>query len=426
MHTLKIAVCRADPELDYDAILAILASRLDSVPTLRWRLASPPTGLGRPSWAGAEAFDLDQHVVRVPVAAPGGHRELCEVVARAAQAPLLDRTRPLWEMWIAEGLADGRFAAIARVHHAFADGVSFARILADWFAPDPKPAPTEPLLRTRAAEHPVRSMATGAMGLIRDAAAYIRASHQGERPPRAEVGPSPYSGRRIGPRRSFGCQALPMAEVHLARKQHGVTVNDLLLALVAGAVADELRAAGASPPLPLVALMPVSLLALEEHAPIGNRGLTTVQVVLPTDVEDPAARVSQARAAAAQAKRELAATTGARFDDAVSLLPRSLTRIVPRIVESGRVRPLGNLAVSNVRGPAEPLVAGGVIVEDFFSVGPLAPAIGVNITAWSYTGRLNVSLLADAALVPDPWPILRRLPDALAELARQPTASEPA
>jgi diacylglycerol O-acyltransferase len=319
-------------------------------------------------------------------------------------------------MWIAEGLAEGRFAAIARVHHAFADGVSFARILASWFAPDERAAIVEPPHRPGQVEQVTRSVSAGAKELVRDTAAYVAAARRRERAAPANVGPSPYSGRRIGPRRSFGCQALAMADVQRARKPLGATVNDLLLALVSGAIADQLRAGGVSSPRPLVAVMPVSLLTPGEHAPIGNRGLTTVQVVLPTDVADPAKRVSAACSASARAKQELAATTGARFDDAICLLPRRLTRLLPWILESGRVPPLGNVSVSNVRGPGARLAADGVTVEDFFSVGPLPPAVGLNITAWSYASHFNVSLLADADIVPDPSTILGRLPNALAQL----------
>ena len=152
MHTLKIAVLKPPPGAGYEELIASARDRVQLVPTLRWRLAFGPGRIGRPYWAEDERFDLDRHLVRMRIAAPGGRRELCELVGRAAEAPLLDRSLPLWQFWVVEGLPDGRIAIIVRVHHAFADGVSFARILAGWVAPElaaPVPPPGKGAERVR-------------------------------------------------------------------------------------------------------------------------------------------------------------------------------------------------------------------------------------------------------------------------------------
>lgn len=414
MHTLKIAVLRPSPEANFETLRASIVSRLDRVPTMRLRLANPPLGLGRPAWVEDAGFDVDRHLTEMSVAPPGGHRELCDLVARAAEAPLLDRAHPLWEMWVADGLTEGRLAVIARVHHAFADGVSFARILAGWFAEE-EPGPA-------AAEEPdragrwMRSHVAGAGKSAGDFAAFARATRSARRSRQPDVPPAPFSGRRLGAERRFGCQALSMDAIHSARKPLGATVNDLLIAIVASALGDHLRERGALPDSPLVATMPVSLLPAAEHGPIGNRGLATTKVVLPTDVGEAVERVRVASAAAKRAKDDLAATAGARLDDAVDLLPRAAIRAAAGLLDSGRLAALGNLSISNVRGPSQPLAADGLEVEDFFSVGPCAPGAGLNITAWSYADRFNVAMLADPATGTDPWDILERLPRALEDL----------
>ena len=419
MHTLKIAVLKSADGGGFESVRNAIGDRLQRVPTMRWRLAFPPGGIGRPGWVEDDRFNLDHHLVRKRVAEPGGMRQLCELVAEAAEAPLLDRSRPLWQVWIADGLEDGQIAVIARVHHAFADGVSFARILASWFAPGSPTAVTPAGAKPTRLRYAARALAAGSVGLARDASAFLGAarSARGHRLAH-EIPRAPFSGAALGARRAFACQPLPLAAIHATRKPLGATVNDLLLALVAGAVGGYLRDRAALPATPLVALMPVSLLSAAEQAPFGNRGLATTKVDLPTNIVDPVKRLRAASLAAKAAKDELAATRGARLDDFVDLLPRSAVRGTANLLDS-RVGPaLGNLSLSNVRGPAERLAADGFVVEDFFSVGPCGPGVGLNLTAWSYADRFNVALLADAASIPEPWEIAERLPEALEELAR--------
>lgn len=418
MHTLKIAVVEPGAGVGFAELRTAISQRLDRVPTMRWRLAFPPGGRGRPSWVEDDELDLDRHLVHLKQPQPISYRELYDLVARAAEAPLLNRDRPLWEMWVVDGLVGGRLALITRVHHAFADGVSFARILASWFAPEPIASPPAAGRPPGALKHVARMIFEGASDMARQIAAFIRASRASERAETPDIPPSPFSGRPLGPGRAFGCRSLDLDAIHAARKPLDATVNDVLIALVSAALDGYLRELGTPSPGPLVALVPVSLLTTDDQRPIGNRGLASMTVQLPTEVADPVARVRAANAAAKQAKQELAATAGARLEDAVDLLPRAGIREVARLIDSGRILPLGNLALSNVRGPAEALAADGFNVEDFFSVGPCAPGIGLNITAWSYAGRFNVSMLVDSRAIPDPWPILDRLRLALDELLR--------
>lgn len=419
MHTLKIAVIEPPQGGDFEDLRASIAKRILNVPTMQWRLSVPPGGLGRPSWVEDPEFDLDRHLIRKPAPAPGRRRELYKLVARAAEAPLLDRRRPLWELWVVEGLDGCRMAVIARVHHAFADGVSFARILASWFSPTPLAREPSPGVEKGLAPRLAAVLSTGPVEEARALAAFTRARRASVRAPATRIPETPFNGRTLSPSRRFACQALPLSEIHSVRKALGATVNDMLVALVAAALRGHLRDLGALPVDPLVATMPASLLPAEQHATVGNRGLATTTVRLPTDVEDAVARVRTAHANAQAAKAELAATQGARLENAVDLLPRRAVRAVGRFLDSRHGARLGNLSLSNVRGPAEPLTTDGFLVEDFFSVGPCMPSVGINITAWSYADRFNVALLADAARLDDPRRLLARMPAALEELTSE-------
>ena len=416
MHTLKIAVLQPPPGTGYEELIESARERVKLVPTLRWRLAFGPGRIGRPYWVEDEAFDLERHLVRKRIAAPGGRRELCELVARAAEAPLLDRSLPLWQFWVVEGLADGRMAIIGRVHHAFADGVSFARILAGWVAPELSEPVAPPGDAPSGLAFVARMLTAGSREQLGATAGFVRAARAAQRSPAPEIPPAPFSGRTLSGKRTFACEPLPLDAVHRVRKALGATVNDLLVALIAAALRSYLDQRGGVPADPLVAMMPVSLLPVDEQEPVGNRGLATTALMLPTDVADPVARVGAARANAKLAKQELTATAGARIDDAVDLLPRPAVRAATRLLDSSHGPQLGNLTLSNVRGPAEPLTSEGYLIEDFFSVGPCGPGLGLNITAWTYSDRFNVALVADAAMIADPWEIVGRVREELDRL----------
>ena len=289
MHTLKIAVLQPPPGAGYEELIESARERVKLVPTLRWRLAFGPGRIGRPYWTEDEAFDLDRHLVRKRIAAPGGRRELCELVARAAEAPLLDRSLPLWQFWVVEGLPDGRMAIIVRVHHAFADGVSFARILAGWVAPElaePVPPPGDApsglgfvgrMLTTRLARPDRRDEALRPRGAGREAPAGAGDPADAVQRPRAQLASDVRLRAASRSRPSTG-----------SARRSARRVNDLLVALIAGGAegATSSRAA-ACPPIRSSPLMPVSLLPVDEQEPVGNRGLATTVLRLPTDDRRP-------------------------------------------------------------------------------------------------------------------------------------------
>lgn len=439
-HTIKVTVLGPNPDpavtYSFERAKAILAERLHRLPPFHWRIVRVPGDLHHPVAVHDSNFDLDFHVRRVAAHSPGSTRELSDIVADIASRPL-DRSKPLWEMHLVEGLEGGRVAAVAKVHHTLADGVASAELL-DLFC-DAAPAHAldalpEPSLGSRpTAGRLVASAAGDVVSTLRRAvprlvgrsmevraARRARPDHvEGSNPPRVFSAPAVSFNRALTPHRGFTVLSLPLADVKAVKSAHGVTINDVLLATTAGGLRRYLQRRGELPDRPLVGGMPVSTRPDSERLTWGNH-LGRVYVSIPVDVEDCVERLGAAHRYAAEAKAEFSITTGARIENWVELLPKPLIRAVGTVyrrrLASGR--PSENLVVSNVPGPRRRLSIGGAPVESFFSVGPLLEGVGINLTAWSYVDQLNVSVLTCREALPDPWQLNEDLRVAFDELVQ--------
>lgn len=432
--TLKLAFLgpAASARCSGEALRRELAARLPALPPLRWRTLRVPADLHHPVWVDDPALDLDAHIRRVGVPAPGGRRELCALVSEIASHPL-DPTRPLWELWLLEGYHGDRSVAVLKLSHALADGAA-SRLLVErlWSdevppaaAPPAPPLPGRAALLRAAARDGARSVCLELPELVRAAlAARRRIRAEGGR--RRGRGPSPFDRPRTpfsGPlsrRRAFAFSTVPLGVAREVRRALGCTLNDVVVATVAGGVRRALLEQGALPGLPTLGAMPVSIRRPEEAEAFGNR-VTTRLFELPTQIADPLERVRAAAAAAAEVKREVALREGAHLEEWLSHVPpvahklagrlmRAIVRLAPRLP--------GCIVVSNVPGPRWPLRAFGEEIENFVSVGHLKYAAGLNATAWSYGDHLNFGLYACA----DAHPRLDRVADhvaaAFAELER--------
>jgi diacylglycerol O-acyltransferase len=423
LHTLKVAVTEAEDGYRFEDLRELIVRRLDRVPALRWRLAPAPLHIGRKGWIEDRELVLDRHLHRVTAEPPGGTRELCEAISRTAAAGVLPRDRPLWEWWVVEGLEGGRFASVIKLHHAVADGVSSARMLLSFFGEEdpgiPAPLPAggdvrdvvaDAARRSAAFARAIGSTAAGTAAALRARGSLSEAARGAPVPPHGV--PATVFNRTLGPRRVFACSSLEMSDVLARKAAHGATVNDVFLAAVAGATRRYLQACGGLPAERLVARVPVSTLEPGEQGYFGNRGLRTMYVQLPTDVDDPDERIAAARDAARAAKERFDALAGGRQDDWLAVLPGTAIRGLGPVMDSARAQAhprAGNLVVSNVRGPAEALEADGFRLVEFYSIGPCLPGSGLNITAWSFGGRFNVSLVADPEVVPDHWRLIDQI-----------------
>jgi diacylglycerol O-acyltransferase len=438
MHTLKIGI--HDPGAagySFEHEKEKLAARLHRVPPFRWRAVPTPYALHHPIFLESEV-DLDYHVRRVAVPSPGGPKELAEIISEIASRPL-DREKPLWEMWLVEGLAGGRVASVCKIHHTLADGVASAELLNEFLTHDPsEELPHDaPALRPEPTPPPRERVATALRELVhflpratRELVRAARAARRREREAHAQHDDAhlrPVAAPRtplngvLSAQRRFAFCGLPAAEASATRKALGLTVTDFVLALVAGALREGLQRRGALPSERLVASVPVSLRTEEDRGRYGNH-TGVMYIELATDVADAADRVRETQLATQRAKRRFQDGRGAHLADWLELFPPFLSRAIfsrlpTRMMRAGRPAQ-ANVIVSSVPGARDRLYYGETPVAEFYSVGPLLEGIGLNVTVWSYGDTLAVGVLADRGLVKDAWEIVADLRGASEELAK--------
>ena len=441
MHVLGVAVVdplTAPKGFTYRSVRELLEGRLHLLPPFRRRLVEVPLGLQNPVWIEDPGFDLRDHLTAVTLPAPGGQEQLAELVARVAAGPL-DRSRPLWEMWVVDGLEHGYKALIAKVHHAAIDGVSGVELMSALFdveaapgapragAPEWKPerVPTtqelvghaivsiarQPMRTARAVRHMTGSLLRVVTRVRRDDVELTAPLSA----PRLAMNAAITGERRI----AFA--SVPLADVKFVKQAFGVKVNDVVLAVVAGAMRGYLERRGELPDRSLVAVVPTSERTDSDRDAIGNR-VSALFTTLPVELADPVERLTATCVAASAAKlvhedmgsdtleewAELAAP--AVFDPAV--------RAYSRLKLADRHRPIYNLIVSNVPGPPLPLYLAGARLVSFHPMGPIFDGAGLNVTVLSYLDHVDFGFLACAGLVPDLDDLAARLPDALAELVK--------
>ncbi|HEX3547596.1 MAG TPA: wax ester/triacylglycerol synthase family O-acyltransferase [Mycobacterium sp.] len=441
MHTLKLAVIDISKlkgrQFGIDEFRQVIHGRLYKLDPFRYELVDIPFKFHHPMWRENCEVDLDYHVRPYRVDSPGGRRQLDEAVGRIASTPL-DRSKPLWEMYFIEGLAKGRIAVLGKIHHALADGVASANLLArgmdpqtgpqadrDSYATDPAPARSE-LVRTAFADH-IRQIGR-LPGVMRYTAQGVRRVRKSPRKLSPELTrpftpPPSFMNHRVDAQRKFATATLALADVKQTSKHLGVTVNDMVLAVSSGALRQLLIRYDGNADHPLLASVPVSFDFSPDRIS-GNR-FTGVLVALPVHLDDPLERVKAAHEAAALAKEshqligpELVSRWSAYFPPApAEWLFRWLAS------KDGQNKVL-NIPISNVPGPREPGRVGGALVTEIYSVGPLTTGSGLNITVWSYVDQLNISVLSDGATLLDPHELTDAMVDAFVGIRRASGLSE--
>ena len=439
LHTMKVAV--VDPGgspggYSFDRVREVLGAHLPRLPEFRRRLVPVPFMVHHPVWVDDASFDIDNHLYRVVADPPGGQAELDRVVSDVAGRPL-DRSRPLWELWVVEGLENGHVGFVSKIHHCIADGVKAAEMLVQVLTPDPSPelpTPTagwtgEPvpgrgaLVRDALADW-VRDIA-GLPGLLartgRGLYRVVRRRREGrDAPPAPFATVSTPFNRALIPPRLFVSTTLSLPEVKAVREALGATVNDVVLALCAGALRRWLQDHGSLPSRPLVAGVPVST---RDEFKVGRaNSVSNLFTGLPVHVGDPVVRVAEARRMMAAAKEQHRALGPDILEAWSQLTPPApfggVVRLYSRLRLADRHRPPINLIVSNVPGPSAPLYVAGARLVGIWSMGPILENIGLNITVWSYLDQLNFGLVACPDAVPDLRALAGYLHDALEELRK--------
>ncbi len=421
------------PGLEHEAVLARVADRLHLVPRYRQRLHSTAAGFANPVWVDDDGFDLAWHVRPATLPAPGDDAALAALVGRE-MSRRLDRSRPLWELTVIDGLAGGRRALLAKMHHALVDGVAAVDIGTVLLDPTPDPldipAPDEPW--EARAHDPVRHLARlAATPVVRAQKLLLDSATRALQPsPRRAAGdlrsatellvqlartrpsaPMTPLNAGQGPNRRFAFTHAALADLKRAGKAQGATVNDALLAAVTGMLRRYLEAAGEPTRKPLVALVPVSVRRPGEQ---GGNAISTVLVDLPVDEPDPAAQILRIHAAMTEIKQSAAIRAGALLVGASGWAPPLVSSTLARA--TGGVRAF-NLVVSNVPGPQQPFWLNGCRLRAVHPAVPLNPATqGLTVGIISYDGAVCFGLLADRDLDPPLALAADALRAALAEL----------
>ncbi|BBZ56439.1 MULTISPECIES: WS/DGAT/MGAT family O-acyltransferase [Mycolicibacterium] len=441
MHTLKIAVIDlaglGDRTFGINEFRRVLRERLYKLEPFGYQLVDIPFKFHHPMWREHAEVDLEYHVRPWRVAAPGGRRELDEAIGEIASTPL-DRSRPLWEMYLVEGLANGRVAVVGKIHHALADGVASANLLAlgmditegpqrdnDLYVTDPAPSRGQ-LVRSAFADH-LRQIARfpGVVKYTADGMARVRKSSRKLSPEltRPFTPPPSFMNHVITPQRRFATATLALADVKETSKKLGVTINDLVLAMSSGALRELLLKYDGKADHPLLASVPMSYDFSPDRIS-GNR-FSGVLIALPVDVDDAAQRVQQAREAALLAKEShqlVGPELVARW--AAYMPPAPMESMFRRLSNKDGQNKVLNLNISNVPGPREVGKVGGATVTEIYSVGPLTAGSGLNITVWSYVDQLNISVLADGSTTDDPHEVTAGMVEDFKQIRRAAGLSE--
>ncbi|MFI7704915.1 wax ester/triacylglycerol synthase family O-acyltransferase [Nonomuraea sp. NPDC049480] len=438
-----------DGDLNRTDLQNLLEQRLPYVPAMRRKLAQVPLGLDHPYWVQEDDLDLDYHVREIGLPPPGDDRQLAEQISRL-HARRLDRARPLWEIYLIHGLSGGRMGLYTKIHHAAVDGIGGADVLAALLDISPEPAPPPAVAPERdepppgTAEMVVRGLARLALNpahAVRFAAravphldeipvvSRIPGSHlvsgvarklagTGHAPelPTLPAPKTPFSGP-VSQHRRFAFVSLPLEEIKQVRKAFGVTVNDVVMAVCAGALRRWLAAHGGVPRQPLVAGVPFSL----REAGVEGRGnqVAIMTAPLAVHVDDPVARLHQVRRAMHRIKDRFSLAPARWLREFSESMPAALMGLASRSAFAlvGETVPPINVIVSNVPGPQFPLYVCGRRLLTHYPVSVITDMSGgVNITAFSYDGSLDIGVVTDRRMVPDAWELTGHLRDALEEL----------
>jgi diacylglycerol O-acyltransferase / wax synthase len=439
MHVAMAAVF--DPSTvpggySFRLIRQMIKDRIPLAPVFQRRLVEVPMRLGHPVWVDDPEFDIDNHLRRAALPSPGGMRELGDFAADVTSRQL-HRDRPLWEMWIVEGLEDGKIALVTKMHHSTIDGVSGAELLGVLFDTEPSPIPpesgTERELDTRipsgfelvsqalmaSAIRPVdmgRMMwRTGqaVLGIRKVRQTAIGKAALPLTAPRTSINVAVHARRRA----AFACASL--ADAKALKNKLGTTVNDVVLAMCAGALRTYLLAGDELPDIPLVSVVPVSV--TPDVADLkGSNKVSSMFVQLPCQLDDPIERLMAIHEGTKGAKEEhkaLGATTLQNWaEHATPNVFGAAARLYTGMKLADRHRPVANLVISNVPGPDFPLYLAGSQMQGMFPLGPVMDGMGLNITIMSYLGVLYWGLASDARAVPRLWDIAAAIPHALTEL----------
>jgi WS/DGAT/MGAT family acyltransferase len=432
----------------HDALVGRLNAEMHLLEPFRRRIVEVPLQLDHPYWVPDPNFDLEFHVRQTALAAPGDTARLQALAARLIATPL-DRSRPLWEVYVIEGLEGNRFAVLTKLHHSTIDGAAGAELMALLYDPasqhrsattaTPAPAPPVPsparvlsqalidvarkprkfarlqVRSIRALGEVTRNQGlTGLAEILRTLPNPVgaRLARIGRppsdpdrpgQPPVSSAPPTPFNGS-ITAHRRVALRSVSLDEIKETKRAAGCTVNDVVMAACAGALRTWLAERDALPVKPLVAMVPVSIRSGSETDPWTNR-ISAVFPPIPTDAEDPIERLRRVHESMDEAKDRFSLLPADMITEYAQFAPPALAiraaRVAARLRVADRLRPPVNLVISNVPGPRTPLALGGATLERYYPISTIVDGQGLNITLQSYLDRLDFSMVSCRELLPD-------------------------
>lgn len=416
----------------FNGLRDALAARVRAIPEFREKLSDAPLTIGHPVWVQDDDFDIDRHLHRITLPANGTRTELTEICGRLAGLPL-DRRRPLWEIWVIEGL-DGssgtdRLAVLIKVHHAAADGVTYADMVSRLCSSEAAPTPPD-LIEAPASIGPLREALDGAARLatrpfylaVRVLPAAARAVLDAIRRARAgRAMAAPFTAPRTALNAKFSAQRnvafarLDLDEVKRVKDHFGVKVNDVVGTLVGGVMRQFLLDRGELPTSSLVALEPVSVHGQSDRT--ARNQVSGMLVALHTQIADPVDRLKAVAEANASAKEQVSAISPTLLQDFGEVVGSVLLGIAKRVyARLTQFRPNYNIILSNVPGPDPARYFLGAAVSAMYPFGPVLLGAGINFTLWSVNGTLHIGLISSPEVIPALSDLADGLNAGLAEL----------
>jgi diacylglycerol O-acyltransferase len=419
MHIGSVGIFEGPPP-GSEEVKAAIAGRLPLVPRYRQKVRFVPLALGRPAWVDDPHFNLDYHVRRTALPSPGGDQELQNLVGRV-MSQQLDRAKPLWELWVAEGLDDGRWALISKSHHCMVDGVSATDLLSVILrterdaapdAPDSWKAESEPnsaelithslALRAASPYEGVRTVLSAIRGpqrMTRQAVGVARGLANLGRP---LLSPTPSSSLNgpIGPHRRWDWARARLNDVKEIRQAHGGTINDVVLAAITSGFRDLLLSRGESVEGRVVrTLVPVSVRAEEDRGTYNNK-VSAMFAALPVELEDPRERLAALHEQMQELKGSGQAVAAERLTALSGFAPAMLLALAGR-VGSRLPQSSINTVTTNVPGPQQPLYLAGRRMLEAFPFVPLGGSVRIGVAIFSYDGGINFGVTGDRDSAPD-------------------------
>ncbi|KSU53977.1 MULTISPECIES: WS/DGAT/MGAT family O-acyltransferase [unclassified Gordonia (in: high G+C Gram-positive bacteria)] len=422
----------------FDKLRAEMERRIAAIPAFRRKLDNSLFNIDHPVWIEDEDFDIERHVHRVGVPAPGGAGEVAELCGHLA-GQTLDRGKPLWELWIIEGLADGRVCAMLRMHHAGTDGVTGAEMLAQMctLTPEPPDLDAEKVGESAGPSSRVAMAAGGAVNYfvqrplamakllprtLSVPVGWFRRAQQDSAMPAPFRAPRTRFNAPITPHRSIAVTQLSLDDVKRVKDHFEVKLNDVVLAMVGGALRTYLLGHDELPDRPLVGMVPVSVHGADEKDLVveGTNKVTGMFTLLSSDEPDPVARLRK--------QAELSRTSKEHHAEIDANILRSWAQFAPGTTLSTAMKiygdrnwasahpPVFNVLVSNVAGPDFPLYFLGARVTGVYPLGPIMHGLGLNITVFSADGNLNIGIVGCTDQTPDPWAIANAFDDEIKQL----------